>query len=118
VSEPTEREDTEAGTYVDLEREVDEHFDGSWERFLKAVRNPSEILYFVLWRHCDGQAPKIEAWAKDKKLPADWIPRFFGMLTHDGNFRPDAVTRAPAPPPAEAAPPAQAPQGEPPTKPE
>lgn len=108
MSEQSERQDTEAGSYVDLQREVDQHFDGSWEAFLKAVRNPAEILYFVLWRHCGGQAHKAEAWAKDKKLPPDWLPRFYGMLTHEGNFRPDAATRAPvppvAPPEAEAAP--------------
>lgn len=104
--EQGEREDTEAGSYVDLQREVDQSFDGNWEGFLKAVSNPAEILYFVLWRHCDGQAHKIEAWAKDKKLPPDWLPRFYGLLTHDGQFRPGAVTRAPAQPPTEAAAPA------------
>lgn len=99
MSEQGERADTEAGSYVDLQREVDQHFDGSWEKFLKAVANPAEILYFVLWRQCGGQASKIEAWAKDKQLPPDWLPRFYGMLTQDGQFRPDAVTR-PEPPPA------------------
>jgi hypothetical protein len=111
VSEKSEREDTEAGSYVDLQREVDQHFDGSWERFLKAVRNPAEILYFVLWRQCGGQAHKIEAWAKDKQIPPDWLPRFYGMLTHDGKFRPDAATRAPDLPPTP-------PEGEPQTKPD
>ncbi|MCA9709988.1 MAG: hypothetical protein KDK70_29385 [Myxococcales bacterium] len=95
-----EREDSEAGTYDDLQREVDKHFDGKWENFLKAVRNPAEILYFVLWNQCDGQAPKIEAWAKDQGLPADWLPRFYGMLTARGEFRPDAVTVAPEAPEA------------------
>jgi hypothetical protein len=99
VSEETpQREDSEAGSYVDLQREVDKHFEGSWEKFLKAVRNPAEILYFVLWRQCGGKAHKIEAWAKDKQIPADWLPRFYGLLTQDGQFRPDAVTRAPTPP--------------------
>jgi hypothetical protein len=100
VSEQTpeqtaDREDTEAGSYVDLQSEVDKTFAGSWEQFLKAVRNPAEILYFVLWRHCEGKADKVEAWANEKKLPPDWLPRFYGMLTHKGDFRPDAATCAP-----------------------
>lgn len=90
-----EREDSDAESYAALQAEVDRHFDGKWDGFLKAVRNPAEILYFVLWNHCGGQAAKIEAWAKDKELPADWLPRFYGMLTNKGEFRPDAVTRAP-----------------------
>lgn len=103
MSEQTpDRQDSEAGSYVELQGEVDKHFDGSWEAFLKAVGNPAEILYFVLWRHCDGKAHKIEAWAKDKDLPPDWLPRFYGMLTHDGRFRPDAVTRPTREPAPEA----------------
>jgi hypothetical protein len=99
VSEETpEREDSEAGSYVELQREVDTHFAGSWESFLKAVRNPAEVLYFVLWRLCDGKAHKLEAWAKEKALPADWLPRFYGMLTPDGQFRAGVVTSAPPPP--------------------
>lgn len=89
-----EREDSEAGTYAELQREVDQHFDGKWDGFLKAVRNPAEVLYFILWNHCDGKAPKIEAWAKKHELPDDWLPRFYGMLTQAGEFRPDAVTIA------------------------
>lgn len=102
MSEQAERDDTEAGSYVDLQKQVDAHFSGSWEGFLKALENPAEVLYFVLWRHCEGKADKMEAWAKDKELPPDWIPRFFGMLTHTGEFRPDAVPhpeRVEGPPP-------------------
>lgn len=90
-----DREDSDAESYAALEQEVAKHFGGKWDDFLKAVRNPAEILYFVLWNHCEGQAPKIEAWAKEKELPADWLPRFYGMLTEKGDFRADAVTRAP-----------------------
>ncbi|MCH9680545.1 MAG: hypothetical protein K0V04_03855 [Deltaproteobacteria bacterium] len=101
MSEQTpEREDSEAGSYLDLQREVDRTFGGSWEAFLKAVLNPAEILYFVLWSHCEGKAHKIETWAKDKGLPPDWLPRFYGMLTHKGDFRPDAETSAPRQQPA------------------
>jgi len=107
VSEQPEREDSDAGTYADLKAEVDKHFGGKWDGFLKAVRNPAEILYFVLWNHCDGKAPKIEAWAKEVELPPDWLPRFYGLLTEKGEFRPDAVTMAPetpdAPPDAKTA---------------
>lgn len=103
-------DDSEAGSYVELQGEVEKHFDGNWENFLKAVRNPSEILYFVLWRLCEGKATKLEAWAKDKKLPADWLPRFYGMLTPEGQFRPGVVTSAPEPP---APPPTPATEGEP-----
>lgn len=92
---PQRPDDSEADSYVDVQREVDTHFGGSWEGFLKAVRNPAEILYFVLWRQCDGKAHKLEAWAKDKGLPADWLPRFYGMLTPEGQFRAGVVTNAP-----------------------
>lgn len=101
-SEQPERDDTEAGSYVDLQKEVDRNFKGNWGDFLKAVQNPAEILYFVLWRQCDGKADKIEAWSKEKDLPPDWMPRFFGMLTHEGKFRPDAVTRPKSAPPPSA----------------
>ena len=79
---------------------------GCWEKFLKAVSNPAEILYFVLWRQCGGKAHKLEAWAKDKGIPADWLPRFYGLLTPKGEFRDDVSTRAPKRPaePAQAAP--------------
>jgi len=99
VSETPQRpEDSDADSYVGLQAEVDEHFAGNWADFLKAVRNPAEILYFVLWRLCDGKAHKLEAWAKEKQLPADWLPRFYGMLTPDGQFRSGVVTRAPEAP--------------------
>jgi hypothetical protein len=88
-------DDSEVGSYLDVQAEVDKHFAGDWEKFLKAVRNPAEILYFVLWRQCDGKAHKLEAWAKDKGLPADWLPRFYGMLKPDGQFREGVVTSAP-----------------------
>lgn len=106
---PQRPDDSEAGSYVELQREVDKHFGGSWEAFLKAVRNPAEILYFVLWRQCGGKSHKIEAWAKEKGIPADWLPRFYGMLKPDGQFRDGVVTSAPdasqlAPEPDAAAP--------------
>jgi hypothetical protein len=94
---PQRPDDSEAGSYVELQREVDTHFAGSWENFLKAVRNPAEILYFVLWRQCDGKSHKMESWAKDKGLPGDWLPRFYGMLTPQGQFREGVVTSAPDP---------------------
>jgi hypothetical protein len=95
---PPRPDDSEAGSYLELQQEVEKHFGGSWEAFLKAVRNPAEILYFVLWRLCEGKATKLEAWAKEKKLPADWLPRFYGMLAPDGQFRDGVITRAPAEP--------------------
>lgn len=104
--EAPDREDAEAGSYLELQGEVDRSFGGSWEAFLKAVSNPAEILYFVLWRHCKGKAHKLEAWAKDKKIPDDWLPRFYGMLTPKGEFRDGVSTRAPKEPagaPPEAA---------------
>lgn len=105
-SETARPDDSEAGSYAELQREVDQHFAGSWENFLKAVRNPAEILYFVLWRACDGKADKLRSWATEQKLPADWVPRFFGMLDPKGQFREGVITRAPEepePPPPEAA---------------
>lgn len=94
---PQRPDDSEAGSYVEVQREVDKHFGGSWEAFLKAVRNPAEILYFVLWRQCDGKADKLRSWATEKQLPADWVPRFFGMLDPKGHFREGVVTSAPDP---------------------
>ena len=103
MSDQPQRDDSEAGSYDSLQAEVDKHFGGKWDPFLKAVRNPAEILYFVLWSQCEGKAANIEAWAKEKELPPDWLPRFYGMLTPKGEVRADAVTRAPeAPEPVES----------------
>ena len=88
-------DDSEVGSYLDVQAEVDKHFAGDWEKFLKAVRNPAEILHFVLWRQCDGKADNLRSWAAEKKLPADWVPRFFGMLDPKGYFREGVVTSAP-----------------------
>lgn len=97
--QPPEREDSEAGSYDDLQAEVDRSFNGKWDDFLKAVANPAEVLFFVLWNKCSGKASEIEAWAKDVDLPPDWLPRFYGMLTPKGEFRPGVVTSAPKHPP-------------------
>jgi hypothetical protein len=80
-------EDTDADTYDAVQAEVDKHFEGSWERFLKAVENPAEILHFVLHNHCAVDAGKFIAWAKEKQLPPDWVPRFFSVLTPKGELK-------------------------------
>ncbi len=80
-------DDTEVDSYEAIAAEVDKHFEGSWERFLKAVQNPSEVLHFVLTRHCATDPTKFEAWAKEKELPPGWVPRFYMTLTADGQLK-------------------------------
>jgi hypothetical protein len=80
-------EDTEVESYEAMQAEVDKHFEGSWERFLKAVENASEVLHFVLTHHCATDAAKFEAWAKEKQLPPGWVPRFYMTLTPDGQLK-------------------------------
>lgn len=79
-------ESTQVTTYAEIEAQVKEHFDGSWERFLKAVENPAEILHFVLVYEYDKDRSAFEAWAKDKALPPDWVPRFYSTLTAEGEL--------------------------------
>lgn len=79
--------DSEADSYEALEVEVARHFEGSWEGFLKAVANPSEILHFVLHQHCAVDPAKFEAWAKEKQIPPGWVPRFYMTLTPDGQLK-------------------------------
>ena len=80
-------ETTDAGSYAELEAEVAAQFDGSWERFFKAVKNPVEIMHFVLKHECSLNAEKFEAWAKEKGLPEDWANRFFSALSKDGDIK-------------------------------
>lgn len=87
---PVERDDAQASELGEIQAEVDRHFEGSWERFLKAVRNPSEIMHFVLHNHCGVDQKKFEAWAEQVKLPPDWVPRFYGMLTVEGELKASA----------------------------
>lgn len=88
AEDPKLHEDTEVESYDAMQAEVDKHFEGSWERFLKAVENASEILHFVLTRHCGTDAAKFEAWATEKQLPPGWVPRFYMTLTPDGKLKP------------------------------
>lgn len=87
TDERTAPEDVDVGTYADVQAEVDKHFGGSWEQFLRAVQNPAEILHFVLLHACEKDPQKFEAWAEDKGLPPDWVPRFFGTLTPEGDLQ-------------------------------
>jgi hypothetical protein len=80
-------EDTEVESYEAMQAEVDKHFEGSWERFLKAVQNASEVLHFVLVHHCGTEPSKFEAWAKEKELPPGWVQRFYMTLTPDGRLK-------------------------------
>lgn len=94
---PSRPPPTTAGKFHEIQREVDTHFGGEWERFLKALSNPAEILHFVLWQHCGGAKEKFEAWAESNKLPPDWVPRFYGMLTPEGELPVSADAPEPAP---------------------
>jgi hypothetical protein len=88
---------TSAAAYHEVQAQVDQHFGGKWEEFLKAVQNPAEILHFVMWQHCGGDKAKFESWATDKALPPDWVPRFYGLLTSDGQLPPPSDAPDPAP---------------------
>lgn len=79
-------EDTDVGSYAEVQAEVDKHFGGDWAQFLKAVQNPAEVLHFVLVHECGKEPERFEAWAKDKGLPPDWVPRFYGTLTPEGDL--------------------------------
>jgi hypothetical protein len=68
--------DASATSFADIEREVMQHFGGFWPNFLRAVRNPAEILLFVMNEHCGGDEAAFAAWAKEKELPEGWLGRF------------------------------------------
>jgi hypothetical protein len=76
----------EVATYADIQIEVDKEFAGDWEKFLKAVANPAEILHFILTEEFELDKSKFEAWAVEKKLPGDWVPRFYSTLTAEGEL--------------------------------
>jgi len=82
-----QHEDTDVDNYDGLQAEVDKHFEGSWERFLKAVENPAEILHFVLKHHFALNQRDFEAWAKEKQFPPGWIARFYSTLTPEGELK-------------------------------
>lgn len=88
TDEPQAHQDTEVDTYEGMQSEVDKHFEGSWERFLKAVQNASEVLHFVLTTHCATDDAKFQAWAASKELPPGWVQRFYMTLTADGRLKP------------------------------
>jgi hypothetical protein len=79
-------DDTSVETFADIEIEVNRHFDGNWKKFLLAVENPAEILHFVLSEHFDRDRAKFESWSKEQELPPDWVPRFYGTLTPEGEL--------------------------------
>ena len=79
---------TEAASYADIQGEVNRHFSGSWEGFLKAVTNPAEILFFVYAGHCGKDKDKFQSWASRQGIPDDWMPRFYMTLTDDGELKP------------------------------
>jgi hypothetical protein len=81
-------EETEAGSYADIQGEVNKHFAGNWENFLKAVTNPAEILHFVFEAHCKKDRDKFAAWASRQGIPDDWLPRFYMTLDDDGDLKP------------------------------
>jgi hypothetical protein len=88
-TEPTapKHEDKDVDDYDGIQSEVDKHFAGSWESFLKAVENPAEILHFVLTKHFALDQKKFEAWANEQKFPPGWIQRFYSTLTPEGDLK-------------------------------
>jgi hypothetical protein len=79
-------EGPDVNTYAEIQTEVDKHFAGDWEKFLKAVANPAEILHFILKEEFELDKTKFESWAQEKKLPGDWVPRFYSTLTAEGEL--------------------------------
>jgi hypothetical protein len=88
-TEPTapKHEDKDVDDYDGIQSEVDKHFGGSWESFLKAVENPAEILHFVLTKHFALDQKKFETWANEQKFPPGWIQRFYSTLTPEGELK-------------------------------
>jgi hypothetical protein len=84
---PEKHEDADVNDYDGIQAEVDKHFEGNWERFLKAVENPVEILHFVLKQHFGLDQHKFENWAKEKQFPPGWIARFYSTLTPEGEIK-------------------------------
>lgn len=82
-------ESTEVDSYEEIEAEVSKHFGGSWPSFLKALQRPAEVLHFVLVYKFGKDQAAFEAWAKEKELPIDWVPRFYSTLTLDGELKPE-----------------------------
>jgi hypothetical protein len=82
-----QHEDTDVDNYDQIQAEVDKHFEGNWERFLKAVENPAEILHFVLKQHFGLDQQKFEKWAQEKQFPPGWVARFYSTLTPDGELK-------------------------------
>jgi hypothetical protein len=79
---------TSVNTFADIELEVNKHFKGEWKKFLIAVENPAEIMHFILTEHFGRDTKKFEAWSKEQELPPDWVPRFYGTLTPEGELQP------------------------------
>ena len=88
--------DAEAADFSDINFQVQRHFKGDWNKFLIAVANPIEILHFILSDHFGMDTDKFEAWAKEEKLPDDYIPRFYTALTPEGEIKPEFLTPADA----------------------
>lgn len=86
MTDETNSESVDAANYEDIQAEVDARFNGDWQQFLKALHNPGEVLHFVLKYRFDKDKAEFEAWAEDKGFPADWVPRFYSMLTPDGEL--------------------------------
>lgn len=81
-------EETEAGSYADIQGEVNKHFAGDWKAFLLRVENPAEVLHFVFSNHCKMDREKFEGWGKRQGVPEDWFPRFYMTLDEDGGLKP------------------------------
>ena len=68
--------DATAGDYEEIEREVDLHFKGVWPDFLRAIRNPAQVLHFILNDHFGGDEARFAEWTESKGFPAGWLSRF------------------------------------------
>lgn len=81
-------EATEAGSYAEIQGEVNKHFGGDWKAFLLRVESPADILRFVFTTHCNTDREKFEAWGKRQGVPEEWFPRFYMALDENGEIKP------------------------------
>lgn len=54
----------DAGSFEEIQQEVQTRFAGSWPAFLEAVRNPVDILLFILTHLMEGDKHQFQEWAR------------------------------------------------------
>lgn len=54
----------DAGSFEEIQQEVQARFAGSWPAFLEAVQSPIDILLFLLTTVMEGDKHQFQAWAQ------------------------------------------------------